>query len=105
MLDIPLLLSVLFFATVLGYWYKSHGIKDRALLYAKQHCQKLDLKLLDDSIVMRRHWFKKNDEGKWQFWRTYQFEFTSLGDDRYRGQIHLLGMKVLAVDLEAHRVE
>jgi hypothetical protein len=41
---------------------------------------------------------------RWFLRRHYQFEFTSTGSDRYKGNITLLGKSVADIQLAAHRL-
>ena len=50
----------------------------------------MDLQLLDESVALRALWFKRSPDGQLR-WRSYNFDFTSTGDDRYQGRIILLG--------------
>ncbi len=89
---------------VIHYWWHSKGVKEIALNATRRHCIKLDLQLLDDSIALRGLWLKRDSLGKPRFWRSYVFEFSSQGDDRYHGRITLLGKRIESIDLEVHRV-
>jgi hypothetical protein len=89
---------------VLSYWWQAQGIKARALQAVKAHCENMDVQLLDDSIVLRGFWFKRNPRGSLCIWRSYLFEFSSTGEQRYAGKIILLGPHVESVQLEPHRL-
>lgn len=91
---------------VLGllYWWSAKGIKEIATDAIKLHCKEMDVQLLDESIVLSGYWFKRNVVGKLQTWRSFNFEFTSTGVDRFNGRVILLGKKVLDVELEPYRI-
>lgn len=89
---------------VLGYWWQAQGIKHRALLAVKAHCKNMDVQLLDDSIVLRGFWLKRDSRGAVRIWRSYLFEFSSTGEKRYAGRIILLGPHVEVVQLDPHRL-
>ncbi len=86
------------------YWLSAREIKDVALKAAKSYCQEVDVELLDESVVLRGFWFKRNAKGSVQLWRSYLFEFSSTGDDRYKGKVILLGRQIESVQLETHRL-
>lgn len=86
------------------YWWSSQGIKQRALAVCKAHCKKMDLQLLDDSVVLHRLWLKRDKHGGVRVRRKYQFEFASTGDERYRGQLTLLGHDIESIIVEPHRL-
>ena len=89
---------------VLHYWWQSGEYKNRALEIALRHCQKLNLQLLDQSMVIRGYWPVKNEDRRWQLRRTYQFEFTSTGQQRYRGILVLMDFRLESIDLEAYQL-
>jgi hypothetical protein len=88
----------------LTYWWQGQGIKSRALQAAKVHCKTMDVQLLDDSIVLRGFWLKRDGRGSLRLWRSYLFEFSSTGEQRYSGRVILLGPHIESVQLEPHRL-
>ncbi len=96
----------LFAMSLVGcYWWHSKGVKERALVIVRRHCDKLNLQLLDQSIALRGLWFKRGDDGKLHFWRSYTFDFSSQGDDRYQGRIVFIGQRSVSIDLAPHRID
>lgn len=100
--DIFALLAI---SIVGSYWWHSKGVKERTLVAVRRHCEKLDLQLLDQSVALRGLWFKRDDAGKLHFWRSYTFDFSSQGDDRYQGRIVLLGSRIVSIELDPHRID
>ena len=99
--------DVLIFAlliVVLMLWWNAQGVKQVALGATKAYCQKMDVQLLDDGVALRGFWLKRDGRGRMRLWRSYNFEFTSTGDDRYSGRVVLLGRFVEGVYLEPHRL-
>ncbi len=101
-------LSDLFWLSLLvfggWYWLSAREIKDIALKAVKKYCEEVDVELLDESVVLRGFWFKRGKSGKMKLWRSYIFEFSSTGDDRYKGKVILLGNSVESIQLDAHRL-
>ncbi len=89
---------------MLHYWWQSGEFKNRALDLATQHCQQLGLQLLDQSMVIRGYWPVRRVSGRWLIRRTYQFEFTSTGHQRYRGNLVLMGFIPDSIELEAYQI-
>ena len=85
------------------YWWSAQGVKEIALKAAKLHCREMGVQLLDESVALHRLWFKKDPNNKTRTWRSYLFEFTSTGEERYQGRVILLGKIVEQVQLQAHR--
>ncbi len=97
-----LLFSLL--SALIYYWWSSQGIKQVALEAAKSYCQEKELQLLDESMVLSRLWYNRNDKGRLQLSRRFNFEFTSTGEQRYRGEISMLGRRVTGGVLDAYRI-
>ena len=92
-------------AGVIYIWYKGLAVRERALKAVESYCNKLDLQLLDQNVSLRAFWLKRDDRGRLAPWRRYQFEFTTTGDQRYRGQVVLLGNRLEGITSEAHKFE
>lgn len=87
------------------YWLRARDLKQLALNEASKHCKDLDLTLLDESVVLRSIKPVRNTLGKLCLSRTYQFDFTSNGENRYQGEISLSGKQVLRIQLPPHRID
>jgi len=94
--------------TLLGliavYWWQSGVYKGRARDAAEAHCRRLDLQLLDQGMVITGIWPVRGRDGRLRLRRRYQFEFSSLGDHRYRGEIVLLGTALQSIYLEPYKM-
>lgn len=98
-------LLVLILAGVLAvYWWQSGLFKGRARELAIAHCRQLDLQLLDQSMVITAIWPALSNSGKIEFRRTYQFEFSSIGDRRYQGQLVMQGLRLQSIELETYKL-
>lgn len=100
---VNLLLLILVGATAV-YWWQSGLFKGRARELATVHCRQLDLQLLDQSMVITAIWPALSQSGKIEFRRTYQFEFSSIGDRRYQGQLVMQGMHLKSIELETYKL-
>lgn len=99
--DIALLLL---FTTGVYWWWRAQAVKEVALRVAREHCRSLDVQLLDESVVLRGFWLKRDTGGTLCVRRSYVFEFTSTGDDRYHGCVVMLSMTMETIQLEPHRL-
>ncbi len=97
-------LTVLVFCAA-WYWMRARELKDQILKYAARHCDDLSLKLLDESVVLKELKLHKSAQGGLHIKRRYEFEFTSTGEDRYQGEIIVIGRHIEHISLETHRVE
>jgi len=100
--DLFWLILILF---ILLQWWQGLKMKELALRHVKRYCASMDLQLLDESIALRGFWLKRGDDGRVHIWRSYLFEFTSTGDERYQGKIILLGHRVTTLQVDPHRFE
>ncbi len=86
------------------YWWNSGRFKGRARSLAIGHCQQFGLQLLDQSMVIRGIWLERAAGGNLALRRSYQFEFTSTGEQRYQGLLVLRGMNLKSIELEAYKL-
>lgn len=90
---------------LLGYfWSDSMKARELAFHYAKNHCQQVDVQLLDEYVALNGLWLKKDGHGKTKAWRSYQFEFTSTGYERYNGKVIMLGQKIISIQLDPYKI-
>ena len=89
MFDLLILFWLLLLALAALYWWQSGVYKGRARELAEAHCRQLGLQLLDQSMVIVGFWPLRGRSGRIEFRRTYQFEFSSVGDRRYQGRLVL----------------
>ncbi|MFA7554021.1 MAG: DUF3301 domain-containing protein [Spongiibacteraceae bacterium] len=104
MFDLSDLALFFLFGVFVALWWNAQGVKQIALKATQDYCQSMGVQLLDDGVVLRGFWLRRNAAGKLCLWRSYNFEFTSTGEQRYSGQIVLLGRIVEAVHLDPHRL-
>lgn len=88
-----------------GIWWHGQGVKARALGHVKRYCDKHNLQLLDESLVIRRLWPVRTARGSLVLQRTYAFEFTSTGEHRYVGTVDLQGYKLSAIETQTHHLQ
>lgn len=99
---IEIILSI--FIVIVGwFWSSSMKAREIALHVVRHRCRQMELQLLDDYVALTGLWPRRNAGGKIQAWRSYVFEFSVSGTDRYRGKIVLLGGQVESIYLEPHR--
>ena len=101
-LDDILIATVLLLLLLL--WWNAQGAKHRALAATRAYCKQMEVQLLDEAVALRGFWLKRDSRGHLRLWRSYSFEFTATGDDRYSGKVVLLGARVEQIQLEPHRL-
>ena len=101
-------LANLLWLTLLGatglYLWRSGQFKGRARNLAINHCKQLGLQLLDDSMVITALWPVRSAMGSLVFRRRYRFEFASVGDRRYQGELIMIGMRLVHIELETYKL-
>lgn len=95
----------LLLSTLCYSFYSAVRVREIALFKVQRYLSQQQLQLLDQSVAFKAVWFKRDSQGKLQFWRSYKFEFSSLGDERYRGLVIMLGSSLDAIELEPYRIE
>lgn len=95
---------LMLFAFAVVWWWRGYAVKEVALRATRQHCNDMQVQLLDESVVMRGLWLKRDAGGSLRVRRSYEFEFTSTGDERYHGCTVMLGPRVQSIQLQPHRL-
>jgi len=98
------IISCLTLLAALWYWSSAKAAQEHAYHAVKQHCQRLDLQMLDDYVAFKTIRCQRDNHGRLKFLRLYQFEFSSTGNERYNGTITLDGRQTLHIHLEPYRI-
>jgi hypothetical protein len=98
------LILLLVVGVLFVYWWNSGRYKGRARSLAIDHCQQFGLQLLDQSMVIRGIWPERTPNGNLALRRSYAFEFSSTGEQRYQGLLVLQGMNLKSIELEAYKL-
>lgn len=101
-------MSEIVFIILLGlgswYWWDSVRVQEIARTAGLRACQQAGVQFLDDTVVRKRQWLRRNYQGRLQFCRLYFFEFTSDGSTRYQGRVVMFGQAVREVEMDAYRI-
>jgi len=89
---------------VISFWWQSIQLRERALLHVKQYCKKMDLQWLDQNLVRKRIRIIFVTKIYWRLERSFQFEFTTTGEHRYRGVIVMLGKQLKTIETDPYEV-
>ncbi|MBU2983770.1 DUF3301 domain-containing protein [Saccharophagus degradans] len=77
----------------------------RAYGAAKQHAEKQGVVLLDQSVILKRVRLVKSRHSLFAIERHFQFEFSTIGDTRYRGSVVFNGPRLHKVELQPFKTE
>ncbi len=95
--------ALLMLLTLIGWWLlRNLGLRDQAMRLVRNHCQRSDVQLLDESIALTDMRIARNRRGRPGLVRRYAFEFTVTGEHRYDGYIDLHGQQQLQLEMAPH---
>lgn len=89
-------------ALLANHWWRSRHAKSLALHMAWKHCREQELQLLDHSVALERTRLQRGEDGRLQWRRHYQFEFSSTGQERRKGSLVMAGNRLLLIDTGDH---
>ncbi len=99
------IIFILLLLLVLLLWSNALKAREQALAAVRQYCHKMELQLLDDCVALNGLWLRRDSHGKLRFWRSYGFEFSATGFERYHGKIVLLGRKIESIMTEPYKID
>jgi hypothetical protein len=101
-MDEGFFMLVLAAAALLGsykYWQVAMDAREAANRIAKDACSRAVVQLLDGTVAFAGFRMAKDAHGKRRLQRTYTFDYTNDGFERYQGFIVLAGGQLEAVGL------
>ena len=87
-------------ATLAWYWMDALRCKEIARAAGQRACQQVEAQFLDDTVALAKLRLRRAAHGQLVLYREYRFEFTRNRDYRLRGEITLLGRRVVHLALE-----
>lgn len=97
------ILLLAFLLSILFYWLDGIRAKELATKHAKEACKKVLLEFLDETVLIKKVRLRRNTHGQISIYREYEFEFSSTGEFRYKGQVRLLGQYLIDVEMEPYQ--
>jgi hypothetical protein len=85
-----------------AWLWHAHGLREQALARVKQHCQRMEVILLDDNVALRKVALLPDAKGRRRLARVYGFEFTVTSEQRHAGTITMFGAHVGTIELAPH---
>ena len=104
MFELSEVVLISFFIAFYLYWSSAQRVKEIAFQATRSYCLKMEIQMLDGYVALNQLRFKRDERGKIRVWRSFNFEFTSTGEERYNGRIILLGQQILSIQLDPHRI-
>jgi hypothetical protein len=93
------LISLALLGLLAWFWLDSMRARDAGIHAARAACVADGLQLLDDSVAIASVKTARDDDGQFVLQRTYHFEYSDTGDNRRRGNVVLLGRRVMLLNL------
>lgn len=87
------------------YWFNGQLAKEAALKAVAENCLKLEVQMLDEYVALSRIRVTRDQAGKIRLQRTFLFEFSSTGNERYNGMCITLGRRVESIRMEPYRFD
>ncbi|MDP3589415.1 MAG: DUF3301 domain-containing protein [Methylobacter sp.] len=103
MLDDLILIALLLGAYL--YWFNGQRAKEIALKAVRAHCLNLDVQMLDEYVALSGIRLRREQAGNIRLQRTFLFEFSSTGNERYNGVCMMLGKRVESIQMEPYRFD
>ena len=98
----PFEISVLAILATLGWlWFDSLKARELALRAAREACAADGYLLLDDTVAIASFKPARNEDGRLQLQRSYDFEYSDTGNNRLTGSVVLLGHRVVMLKVGA----
>lgn len=89
-------------ALLVVWWWKGMGSKEIARRAGVRACREAQVQFLDDSVALHRLRVRRGPRGALVLYRVYGFEFTSSGERRHHGYIHMLGHHLQKLEMDPY---
>lgn len=93
------ILSLLALAALAWLWLDSLKAREVAVRAARAACAAEGLLLLDDTVAIANLKTARDDDGQFKLQRAYDFEYSDTGNNRLKGNVVLLGHRVMLLNV------
>lgn len=94
------ILGLLAIALGVWFWVDAVRAKEAAVARTSRICRELRVQFLDETVRLTRIRPARGESGRLSWRRSYDFEFSADGRDRFAGHIDLLGIRVVTLKLD-----
>ncbi len=85
------LLLLILLGLIVWFWQNTLRARELALQAAREVCQRQQLQLLDGTVTLHRLALQRSNRGHIALQRTFQFAYSTAGDDRKTGFVITIG--------------
>ncbi|CAG0962668.1 hypothetical protein BURK2_00825 [Burkholderiales bacterium] len=93
------LFGLLLLIGLIWLWIDSLKAREIGIAAARAACQAEGWQLLDETVSIAKLNLARNDDGRLQLRRAYDFEYSDTGDNRVKGGVVMLGHRVLVLNV------
>lgn len=90
---------------LLWFVVRHHQIRARAYEAALRYTRHHQVLLLDESLTLKKLALVPSSASLFALKRHFGFEFSSLGDERYQGEVIFMGARQVGIYLEAFKTD
>ena len=94
------LLFIILLAGLAWFWFDSIRAKETATRAASNACQSISAQLLDQTVALKRIRFSRNEQGRLQLERSFNFELSLDRQERSSGRVIILAKNISSVQLD-----
>jgi Protein of unknown function (DUF3301) len=94
------ILALVAIAAGVWFWADSLRARERMTTTCARLCENMHLQFLDETVALARLRLTRTYHGALAWRRTYVFEFSESGSDRWKGRALLIGRQVESVQLD-----
>lgn len=102
MITLGELFAWLLVGLAIAWFWRGHGVRERALLFARQHCKEAGVQLLDGNVALKGWRIIQDGKGQKRLARLYNFEFTVTSHERLSGTVAMFGRFLAKIEMQAY---
>jgi len=95
-MEIP---GILLLAAIAWLWYDSLKAREAAVRAAREICVAEGLQFLDDTVAISGLKPARGEDGRLRIQRAYDFEFSDTGNNRRKGNLVMLGHRLVLLNI------
>ena len=93
------IVSILLLGAIVWLWLDSLKSREAAVRAAREICKAEGLMLLDDTVSIASLKLARDENGQLRLQRAYQFEYSDTGNNRLKGNVVMLGHRMVVFNI------